>query len=251
MNSEQGSDDTSAQWRPIPRTRAHELVIDRIEEQIASGAIGLGDRLPGERDLAAKLGVSRAAVREAMRALEAIGVVRAGVGVGKDSGTVLSSLSSEALGQLLRIHILLANFPMADVIEARVMLERWSVRLAAAHMSDEDQQRLRDLVQQMERDDLGREEFNDLDTQFHLNLAEAGHNRIVADLTCAIRSSMHAPILEAFYENSDWPAVRHVLQAGHREVLEAVCAGDGSVAADQIEAHIRQAFACLSWKQLG
>ena len=80
-------------WQQIPRMRAYELVINQIESQILAGALKVGDQLPAERDLAAKLGVSRAAVREAMRAMEAQGVVRSGVGVGPDSGTFLTSRS--------------------------------------------------------------------------------------------------------------------------------------------------------------
>ena len=58
----------AVEWRQIPRKRAYELVIHQIEEQILAGALHVGDQLPAERDLAAKLGVSRAAVREACRA---------------------------------------------------------------------------------------------------------------------------------------------------------------------------------------
>ncbi len=73
-------------WRPVTRSRSHELVLDQIEEQILAGTLRVGDRLPGERDLASHLQVSRSAVREAIRALEAQGVVRSAVGSGKDAG---------------------------------------------------------------------------------------------------------------------------------------------------------------------
>lgn len=74
-------------WRPVSRSRAYELVVERVEEQILTGALRVGDRLPAERDLAARLGVSRAAVREAIRTLEAQGVVDGGrrkLGVSSD-----------------------------------------------------------------------------------------------------------------------------------------------------------------------
>ncbi len=70
------------QWRPVPRVRSHELVIAAIEDQIMGGALKVGDPLPPERELAARLQVSRAGVREAIRVLEAQGVVRANVGAG-------------------------------------------------------------------------------------------------------------------------------------------------------------------------
>ena len=232
-------------WRPVERTRAYESVISRVEEQIAVGALRVGDRLPSERDLSARLGVSRAAVREAMRALEAMGAVRPGPG--RDGGTVLSAMSGEALAHVLRLHIALANFPMPDVIEARCMLERWSARLAAQHATEEDREALRGIVDAMDDPDIERETFNELDTAFHVAIATAGRNTLVADMTSAIRSSMRGAILESFYDNPEWDDVRAELRAGHRAVLDAICAGKGTLAADRLEAHIRYAYASLSW----
>ena len=78
-------------WQPLPRARTYELVLDRIEEQIRSGQLSVGDRLPPERDLAAMLGVSRAAIREALRVLEAQGVLlKPQVGTGPESGSIIA-----------------------------------------------------------------------------------------------------------------------------------------------------------------
>lgn len=131
------ADEGDPQWRPLAQARAYELVVARIEEQILSGTLGVGDRLPAERDLASMLGVSRAAVREAIRSLEAQGVLASAVGAGRDAGTTVSALPSEALTRFLRLHVALANFPMNDVVDARVMLERGSVRLASATSTPE------------------------------------------------------------------------------------------------------------------
>ena len=233
-------------WQPIERTRAYEQVIGRIEEQILAGALRVGDRLPAERDLSSMLGVSRAAVREAMRALEAMGVVSPGPG--RDAGTVLTSMSSESLGAWLRLHVLLAKYPMDDVIEARVMLERRSAALAAAHADDERRSRLTQLAKAMEAPDLAREEFNSLDTEFHIAIAEAGGNGLVADLTSAIRTSMATPILDSFRRSDDWPGVHSRLVAGHRAILDAILARDEEAAAAAVDTHIRYAFGRLSWR---
>ena len=238
-------------WRPVARSRAYELVIKRVEEQIVSGALRVGDRLPAERDLAGMLGVSRAAVREAMRALAAHGVVRAGVGVGPDGGTVLTSMPSEALTQMLRLHIALANFPMADVIEARVMLERRSARLAAQQGSDEDICTVGALMQAMEDAREDRVVFNEIDTRFHVAIAEAGRNRLVADMTTAIRDSMRGMILSSFQANSDWEELVAVLLTQHRAVYDAIAARDGAGAADAVEFHIRYAYDHLDWERTG
>jgi GntR family transcriptional repressor for pyruvate dehydrogenase complex len=231
---------TEAAWRPVPRSRAYELVVDQIEEQILSGALRVGERLPGERELAARLEVSRAAVREAIRTLEAQGVVRSSVGSGPDAGTVVSSVPSDALNRLLRLHVALANFPMADVVEARVMLERFSSALAAAHADAEHTDRLRDLLDAMDADDIDRELFNDLDTDFHIAIAEAGGNRLVADMTIAIRDSTRRPILRGLERlGAGWTEVCRGLREEHHRIFEAITAGDGVAAADAVEAHIR------------
>lgn len=232
-------------WRPVAQAKAYELVVERIEEQILSGALRVGDRLPGERILASMLGVSRAAVREAIRSLEAQGVLSSAVGVGKDAGTTVSALSSEALTKFLRLHVALANFPMPDVVDARVMLERGSVKLAGRHAKAPELARLVELVEGMESPGIAREDFNELDSAFHIALAQAGGNVLVSDITTAIRASMRAPILDAFQRVEDWPKLAAALCRGHREILQAVQDRDGDAAAIAVENHIRTAYEVL------
>jgi GntR family transcriptional repressor for pyruvate dehydrogenase complex len=236
---------TDGQWRAIPRAKTYELVIDRIEEQILAGHLRIGDRLPPERDLAAMLGVSRSAVREAIRVLQAQGVVTSAVGTGPESGTVISGSSSEALTRLLRLQVALTNFPIQEVVEARVMLERWSVRLAATSASPGDLERLADLLRQMDDPGVDRVEFNDLDTSFHVAVAEAGGNRLVSDLTGALRESLRYSLLAAFKEVADWEPVAAFLRAEHHELYERIAARDGAGAADAVERHVRNFFGQL------
>jgi GntR family transcriptional repressor for pyruvate dehydrogenase complex len=233
-------------WHPVTRSRSHELVLDQIEERILAGALRVGDRLPGERDLASQLQVSRSAVREAIRILEAQGVVRSGVGSGKDAGTVVSAMPSQALTRLLRLHVALANFPMLDVVDARVMLERSSARLAAENASVEHREAMRAALDGMERPGVSQGTFNDFDTAFHVAIAEASGNRLVADMTIALRNSMRRPILHALRElGSDWQRVGDQLRADHRAVLAAIESGDGALAAQRVDQHIRTAYAAL------
>ena len=238
--------DASDVWRPVDRVRTYQHVVDQVEEQILAGALRVGDRLPGERELAARLQVSRAAVREAMRTLEAHGVVRPGVGSGRDAGTVVSAMPSEALTRLLRVHVALANFPVADVVDARVMLERSSAELAAARATATALAPVAEALAAMDGT-TDVKEFNDLDTAFHIAIAEAGGNRLVADMTIAIREAMRRPILLGLERLGDaWPGVRTTLTEEHRAIHEAITAGDGSRAADLVEAHIRGAHARLT-----
>jgi GntR family transcriptional repressor for pyruvate dehydrogenase complex len=235
-------DRPSGSWRPIARAKTYQLVLDRIEEQILTGELRVGDRLPPERDLASLLGVSRSAVREAIRALQAQGVLHSMVGNGPDSGTIVSGSSGDALTRLLRLHVGLANFPIHDIVEARVMLERWSVRLAAANASDADRERLKGLLDSMEDPDVARAAFNDLDTAFHVAMADAGGSRLVADLTAAVRGSLRYSLLTAFEESPDWAGVVDGLRREHRLIYDRIVAGDGAGAADAVEAHVRGFF---------
>lgn len=233
-------------WRAVTRSRSHELVLDQIEEQILAGTLRVGDRLPGERDLASHLQVSRSAVREAIRGLEAQGVVRSGVGSGKDAGTVVSAMPSEALTRLLRLHVALANFPMDDVVDARVMLERSSADLAAQNATPANLDTMRAALEGMERPGVDQETFNDLDTAFHVAIAEASGNRLVADMTIALRDSMRRPILHALQAlGSGWEQLADQLRADHRAIFQAIESGDRALAAERVDQHIRSARAAL------
>lgn len=232
-------------WKPIPRARTYGYVIDQVDEQITAGALQVGDRLPPERELAAMLGVGRGAVREAMRVLEAYGVVRSEVGT--ERGNSLTAMPGEALTQILRLHIGLANFPMADVTEARVMLERWSARLAATHGTDDDLVAIETQLRHMRAHRDQREPFNEADTAFHVAIARASKNRLVADMTTAIRDSIRAFVLDSFHGHADWPSLAEDLCAQHTRIYDAIVAHDGEAAADAVEAHIRYAYENLPW----
>lgn len=235
----------SAAWRPIHRSRAHELVIDAIEDQITAGALTVGDALPPERELAAQLQVSRAGVREAIRVLEGLGVVRSRVGSGSEAGTFIAAMPSAALTRMLRLHVALANFPVADVVEARIMLERSSAALAAASSGEADLSGIEEPLRRMDEPGIDREAFNDADTLFHVRIAEAGGNRLVAEMTTAIRDSLRLPILDALRRLPDWAPVAERLRAQHHAIHEAIAAGDSDAAADLTEQHIRDAYAAL------
>lgn len=232
-------------WRPVGRARAHELVIDAIEDQILAGTLTVGDPLPPERELAARLEVSRAGVREAIRVLEGQGVVRSSVGSGREAGTFIAAMPTAALTRFLRLHVALANFPVDDVVAARVMLERSSAALAAQRADADALAVVRRSLEAMDADGLAREAFNEHDTVFHVAIAEAGGNRLVADMTTAIRDSLRLPILDAIRRLPDWGATCGRLRTQHHAIYDAIAAGEAARAADLAEQHIREAQAEL------
>jgi len=220
------------------RRRIHEVVLAKIEEQIANGQLRSGDRLPAERDLATELGVSRPAVREAIRVLEAMGTVVQGTGSGPDAGTVLSAVPGAALTHLISLHVMLASIGTADVVRARVALERESSRLAATHATEADHAGLVEHLSAMEDPAITVDEFNDRDTAFHLAIAQASGNTLVAELTTALRTAMRPTLLAALRSTPDFHPVAARLADEHRAIHAALRAGDGELAAQRIEAHI-------------
>jgi GntR family transcriptional repressor for pyruvate dehydrogenase complex len=117
-------------------------------------------------------------------------------------------------------------------------LERTSAAAAAERHSPADLARLREALAAMKAD-LPREEFNPLDTAFHVAIAESGGNRLVSELTAAIRESLRGALLDGMRAEEDWPGLRAVLRREHRGILAAIEAGDGVQAAERMEAHIR------------
>lgn len=174
---------------PSRRVRAWETVVDWVEERIYSGQLTVGDQLPAERDLAARLGVSRSAVREAMRTLQASGVVRSTVGAGPSGGTSVTANPHQALTRLLRLHIALENFPLDDITEARIVLESLAVASAAERADEDAHARIGRAMQALDS-------LNDADgfarasEDFHRAIAQASGNRLVGDMAAAIDSSV-------------------------------------------------------------
>lgn len=226
--------------------RAFERVLTWVDNRVLGGELAVGDHLPPERELARLLGVSRAAVREAVRTLQAQGVVRSAVGTGASAGTTITAVSAHALTRLLRLHVALANFPLPDVVEVRISLERLSARLAAQRASSDDLAAMRDALEVMAEPGIGRERFNDADTAFHVAIASAAGNLLAADMTVAIRESMRLPILDRFRHVHAWEDVVDQLRRDHEAIYSAITEGRATEAEEVVETHIRSAWHMLT-----
>lgn len=215
--------------------RTHQLVLQWIESQFSSGELVLGARLPAERTLAEQLGVSRTSVREAIRILEAMGVVRAGVGSGPEAGTVVIAEPAAALGSALRLHVATSHLPVADIVQTRVLLESWAAARARA-----DSPALKEAAGLLDRMNAGLdpEAFLELDVSFHLALAEAAGNAVVTAMMGSLRESIQGYAGRLTANLPNWPATAARLHAEHGEILAAINANDGGRAAELVAAHI-------------
>ncbi len=216
--------------------RCVELVLQWIEKQLSDGDLALGGRLPGERAMAEQLKVSRTSVREAVRILEAMGVVRAGVGSGKDAGTVVIAEPGSALGSTLRLHVATRHLPVADIVETRVLLESWAAERARVGVPE-----LEEAAELLDRMDVAPDidTFLALDARFHVALAQAAGNAVVSAMMASLRGAIENYAGELTGNLPDWNATSSRLRAEHRAILAAVNNHDGGKAAELVAAHIQ------------
>ncbi len=218
----------------------YELVLHRVEADLAAGRLRIGERLPGERVLAEQLGISRPSVREAVRVLEAMGVVRTATGSGPDSGAVIVAEPVSPLTAVLRLHLATNHLPMGDVVQTRILLESWAAREAAGRQMEAGDLKLaEDLLDQMDAPGMSPEQFHLLDAEFHVALSGLAGNVLIAAVMASLRSAIHGYVLAAVPNLLDWEATTVGLRAEHRAILKAIRAGEPENAADLVTAHIR------------
>ncbi|WP_041837827.1 FadR/GntR family transcriptional regulator [Actinosynnema mirum] len=214
------------------------VVLAHVEAELAAGRLVVGGQLPPERRLAGELGVSRSTVREAIRALQALGVVRSGVGSGPDAGTTVIADPAGGIGAALRLHLATRRLPLADLVGTRVLLEGASARAAAARGDAAELAAAGELLDRMDAPGIGAEEFHRLDADFHVALTRAAGNAVNTAVMTALRDAIHHTVLRAVAELPDWAGTARRLRAEHRAVLAAVLAGEEDAAAELVTAHV-------------
>lgn len=216
--------------------RAWRTVLDRIEADLFAGRLSPGDRLPGERELATTMGVGRSSVREALRVLEVMGVVRTAVGSGPSSGAMIVSAPAGGLAALLRLQTAAQAFDFADIVSTRRVLEASVARDLAAR--EVDLAPAEALLDAMARPGLTSGEFLVLDQDFHRALAEAAGNAVTSTVMSGLRGAIEAYVTAGAATIPDWEATARRLSVEHASVLEAIRNRDPDGAADRIERHI-------------
>src|SRR5438874_10463263 len=137
-------------FAPISVARASTSIADQIRQAIVSGKLTEGERLAPERELAEQFGVSRVTVRDALRALEAIGLIE--VRVGARGGAFVTVPSGSVMGQTMSDMMMMQALSPADIVEARLVVELGTVTLACARATEEDLAVLRDHAERAKRE---------------------------------------------------------------------------------------------------
>ena len=223
--------------------RAWRTVLETIEADLLEGRLGPGDRLASERDLAASLGVGRSSVREAIRVLEVLGLVRTATGSGPSAGAIIIATPRGGMATLLRLQVAAHGFPLEDVLSTRLLLEDAVLGTLAAPDARADLTEVARILDAMDADDLSREDFVALDAQFHTALADASGNVVVGAMMAGLRGAIEAYVQTGAMRVQDWDSLADRLRREHREIVAAVEAGDVETARTRVHAHITGYYA--------
>jgi GntR family transcriptional repressor for pyruvate dehydrogenase complex len=215
--------------RPLRRSRLYEQVVERLRELIDVQGLQPGDRLMSERELAERLGVSRTSVRQALTALEVMGLVDVrhggGVFLARAPDAVLPSLAKELTNRYEQL---------PAVIEVREAIETQTARLAAGRRTESDLRRMRDAVAAMEAAIEAGGDPTLADAEFHTAIVRAAGNPLLERLWAELAE----PIGQTRRASLARPGRPPKSLAAHRLILGAVEAGDPDAAAASMREHL-------------
>lgn len=206
-------------------------IIGQIRALISSGSVKPGDRLPPERKLAEKLGVSRTHVRDAIKKLEFYGILR----TLPQSGTIVAGMGIAALEGLITDVLQLEDSDFNSLVETRVILEMNAAKLAAERRSDEDietiQKALLAYEKKLKQDGQAVEE----DLMFHVKIAEASKNNVLKSLMLVITPD----IINNFIRHDVCKDERPFKALDeHQEIVQHIINQEADLAAQAMGAHL-------------
>lgn len=221
---------------PVVRVRkAYEQVYDQLRDLIIRGELPRGERLPGEIVLARQFGVSRGTVREALRALEAHNLIRTAKGASGGSFVTLPTV--DHVSEFLEANISLLSeandVTLEEFLETRRLLEVFAARQCALRRDDDDLARLRETILE-NPDELGTEQRYVYNQQFHTAVLDAAGNTLLRIAAQPIFSVLQTNLSRETMS----PRFPARVNDDHRSILEAIEAGDGDAAAEEMRKHL-------------
>lgn len=215
---------------PIERQPIAEQVARQLLALVQSGNLKPGEQLPPERELAATLEVSRPSLREALRALSLLGVLR----IRQGGGVYVSSLDPESLLAPLHFFVSLDSRNLEDLFEARLIIESEISRIAASKISPDNLVALKDCVDFEITDISDVEKFAESDTKFHQILFETVDNSFLQSFA----TSLHILGRARGEITASIPSVMKQSLKDHKHILKAIEARDGDAAAEAMKQHV-------------
>jgi GntR family transcriptional repressor for pyruvate dehydrogenase complex len=220
------------EFRPARGRTLSSQIVAHVRDALFAGRLKTGDVLGSEAELAKQFGVSRMAVRDALRSLEAMGIVD--IRMGAKGGATISAGSSDRFADALAIQLVLIGVTKEDLIQARAATESMTAELAAQHATPIDLAAIRAIVDEAERSVGDAERTVMLGQEFHLAVAKAAHNEILLVQLKAMRDVLWRPGRQPGREHAK------CIAEVHRELYELIAAGKATEARELMASHVKK-----------
>lgn len=223
-----------AVFEPIRLERVSQKVAHQLKKAISDSIFRVGDRLPAERELAEQMGVSRPSIREALQQLEIQGLVKTVHG----GGTVVRNITEQDMGKPMEIFLGDDRLRVLELTEVRALLEPWAARRAAQSRTDEELDRIRYYLEEMEHDFEKGVIRYEIDFQFHTEIVAAAHNTIFLHLMSSVYQWVSYSIRihreQVFLTRED----QHIIFNHHLRVFKAIQNSDPEAAESAMKDHL-------------
>lgn len=224
-------------FKPVKKTRVYEEIVVKIKDMLENGRLKSGDQLPGERELSEVFQVSRSSVREALRTLETQGFLESRQG----DGTYIASKPVESLVSPLASVIFSEKDSQMELFEMRRLIEPQLAYLAAERATEEEIAMMEQALVLQEEAVAKGETGTDVDKSFHYIMAKATKNKVLLRLTDSMRDLL-AESRDKYLQVEGRPGKSI---SRHRQVLDAIKARDGELAAQIMLEHVVDIEECL------
>lgn len=230
----------SVALEPIVSQRLYQQVADSLRKQIQSGAMPPGSRLPSEKTLAQQLGVSRPTVREAMIALEIAGLVEIRTGSGsyvRQRDAIVAPSIDTGPGPI-------------ELLHARILIEGEIAAEAAQRATSDDLAAIAATIKEMESMIARGEHSRSADQNFHVAIARASGNDVLASIVGELWAGMFSPLFHQFSERTRLVRRQDAALEEHRAIFAALRTHDALGARAAMRHHLMQVQAVLADAEL-
>ena len=222
------------EFKPIKPKKIYEEIVSQIKDMIAHGELTPGSKLIPERELAERLQVGRSAVREAYRALEAIGIIEIRPG----EGTFVREIGTKSMTDIMSLAVVTGKDTLFELLELRKIVETEAAALAALRRTEEDIRKIKYWLDKMHQDILKgvSGEVNDL--KLHYAVTEAAHNSLLMRIMNSVSETMEnvmKAVRERLYQSQE---TSEILYQHHEQIYQAIKKGDQTEARHVMMNHL-------------
>jgi DNA-binding FadR family transcriptional regulator len=236
----------SPNWE-VKRTNLYEQIADALEKAILQSGVGVDaqgepypeDKLPSEQALAAKFGVSRTVIREALKLVKERGLIELRTG----EGSYITKPRPDAISSVVGRMILMDNVSDDEIFSVRGILEIAACRLAAEHADARDLERMQSLLDVMKERWQDDDAIINMDTDFHIAIAKASKNKLLGMLV----EAMTVLIREFIRKTIHTPGAKADGMMRHALILDAIKSGDPDAAEAAIRNHLEVSRQNIAW----